>query len=113
MQADARGTDHSPLAEEQRARQIVERALDRLSRLQRITAGLSEALAPREVAAVIIDQGIAALGARSGRISLVQSDGQGIEILAASGFDVVGRIIPLDAQLPTNEVIRTGQAMFL
>jgi PAS domain S-box-containing protein len=100
------------LASEQHARRRAERALDRLSRLQRVTAALSEALTPRAVASVIVDQGIAALGARSGRISLIQPGGQATEVLAHSGYTRIVSSMPIDARLPTNEVIRTREPMF-
>jgi signal transduction histidine kinase len=101
------------LASEQQARQRAERALDRLSRLQRVTAALSEAVTPAEVASVIVDQGIAALDARSGRISLIEPDRQNIRVIGSSGYAWIRDVISIDAQLPTNEVIRTGQPMFV
>jgi PAS domain S-box-containing protein len=101
------------LASEQRARQLAERALDRLSRLQRVTAGLSEALTPRQVAAVVVDQGIAALDAQAGRIALVQSDSGGLDVIGFSGYSRVTTHFSSDEPLPTNEVVRTGQPLFV
>jgi PAS domain S-box-containing protein len=122
MSDDAQGVDLSPLdvarqaellASEQRARQLAERALERLSRLQRVTAGLSEAVTPAEVASVVMDQGIAALEARAGRISLLDPDGVSVKVLAYSGYTQIRDPMPLDARTPTNEVIRTGRPMFV
>jgi PAS domain S-box-containing protein len=90
-----------------------ERALDRVWRLQRLTAALSEAVTAHQVASVIVDQGIEALEARSGRLTLVSADGSALEVLAHSGYTRVRSTIPIDAPLPTNEVIRTGRPMFI
>jgi signal transduction histidine kinase len=122
MSDDAQGVDLNRidaarqvelLESEQRARQLAERALERLSGLQRVTAGLSEAVTPAEVASVVMDQGIAALEGRTGRISLLRPDGETVEVLAHSGYTQIRNPMPLEAQTPTNEVIRTGRPLFL
>ena len=69
------------LAAEQRGRARAERALDRLSRLQRVTAGLSEALTPQQVAAVVVSHGIQALDAQAGRISVLGPDQRSVVVI--------------------------------
>src|ERR1700716_956985 len=104
MSDDAQGVDlnrlHAAQAEllesEQRARRLAERALERLSGLQRVTAGLSEAVTPAEVASVVMDQGIAALEARTGRISLLNPDGVSVGVLAYVGYTQIRDPTPLD-----------------
>ncbi|HEV7662562.1 MAG TPA: ATP-binding protein [Chloroflexota bacterium] len=100
------------LAAEQRARQLAERSLERLTTLQRVTAALSEALTPAEVGAVVMGQGIRALDATSGRISLLRADGETVDVVSSTGYTSIRSPIRLDEPLPTNKVIRTGQAMF-
>ena len=52
----------------------VPRAADRVARLQAVTAALSGALTPAQVAAVVVEQGVAALGARAGSVALLTAD---------------------------------------
>ena len=107
MADDAQGSES-----ERRARQLAERALDRLARLHRVTAGLAEALTQHQVASVVMEQGIAALEASSGRIALVRADGRAMDVIASVGYTYVQSPVPIDVHLPTNEVIRTGHALF-
>lgn len=101
------------LTTERRARQLAEGALDRLSRLQRVTAGLSEAMTPTQVAHVIVNQGIAALEASAGRIAVVDNATGQVTVLAFAGYTHVRTVVPADEHLPTNEVLRTAQPLFL
>src|SRR5215471_13301310 len=100
------------LAAEQRARVLAERALDHLARLQWVTAGLAEALTPLQVAEVVVEQSIAALGAKAGRVSLLHADGHAADVVAAAGYRWVRTPVPLDEPIPANEVMRTGQPLF-
>jgi PAS domain S-box-containing protein len=81
--------------------------------LQRVTAGLSEALTPREVTSVVVDQGIAALDARAGRVALVRTNSDEVDIIAFSGYARVATPFRSDDALPTNEVVRTAQPLFM
>ena len=121
MAHDAQGWQPEPdtddeqarLAAEQRGRARAERALDRLSRLQRVTAGLSEALTPQQVAGVVVSHGIRALDAQAGRISVLQPDGRSVMVIGYSGYARVNPEFSLDEALPTAEVLRTGQPLFV
>src|ERR671931_354646 len=64
---------------EQRARELAERALARLSRLHRVRSGLSETLTPQQVAALVLTEAIGALAADGGTVS------EGAELLASVG----------------------------
>jgi PAS domain S-box-containing protein len=101
------------LAAEQRGRARAERALDRLSRLQRVTAGLSEAITPQQVAAVVVSHGIQALDAQAGRISVLGPDQRSVVVIGYSGYARVTSEFQLDEALPTAEVLRTGQPLFV
>ncbi|HUE77888.1 MAG TPA: PAS domain S-box protein [Longimicrobiales bacterium] len=100
---------------ERQARRHAERAGDRMARLQAITAGLSEAVSPAAVAEVIVEQGVAALGAAHG--SLVLRDGETLEIVRSVGLpkDVARtfRTMSLDADVPIAEAVRTGEMILL
>ncbi len=102
---------------EQRARQLAERALDRLARLQAVTAALSEAVTPRQVADVVVDRGTAALGARAGAISLLNEEANELGAVALVGYsdDLASmlRQVSLDDALPVATVVASREAEFL
>ncbi|HEU4326837.1 MAG TPA: ATP-binding protein [Roseiflexaceae bacterium] len=95
----------------------IERAVDRTTRLQNITAALSTALTPPQVAATVVDQGIAALEAHSGALGLLREDGQMIEIVYnRNQSDWVSQrfaSFPLAADMPFAEAVRTGELICL
>jgi len=104
-------------ASEHQARQAAERAADRTSRLQTVTAALAQALTPAQVAAAVVDQGVAALEASAGSIVLQAGDGSTIEVVRAAGYaeDVAApwRQFPITAPVPLAEAVRTGKPSFL
>lgn len=73
---------------EQHERRRAEQAIQRLTRLQSITSALSEALTPREVAHVIITQGLAALQADAGALYILDDATHTLESLDFVGYDV-------------------------
>jgi PAS domain S-box-containing protein len=89
--------------------------LRRLAGLQAATSALSAAVTPADVAEVILDHGIALLGARAGSVSLLV-EGQ-LRRLGARGIpDEVLRSyddIPLASAVPAAEAARTGRAVWL
>ena len=91
--------------------------IDRLARLQAVTAALSESLTPGQVAEVVVEQGLGALGARAGSLALLTEDGRELELVRAVGYPVE-RIEPwrrfsVDAPVPIADAVRTGQPVFL
>ncbi|MBD2100294.1 GAF domain-containing protein [Leptolyngbya sp. FACHB-261] len=99
--------------EAQQARQAAEQAAARTVRLQTVTAALSESLTPEQVAAVIVDQGMAALGATSALVALLNESGTELEIVRAVGYEdnliQSWRSFSIDAPLPLAEAVRTGK----
>ena len=97
--------------------QIIERTAQRIARLQTITAALSEALTPAEVATVVIEQGLAALEASAGSIALLDGDGLNLELLQVIGYPPATieawRRFPLTSPAPIAEAVRTGESVFL
>jgi PAS domain S-box-containing protein len=86
------------------------RAQERISRLQGVTAALSEALTPQQVMDVIITQGVAALNAQAGVVFLLSEDGQALEPVSTSAnmqplLQGIERL-PLDAPVAVAEAVR-------
>jgi PAS domain S-box-containing protein len=107
--------EHVRREAEQRARQLAEGALDRLSRLQAVTAALSEAVTPRQVAAVIVERGSSALGASAGAIYLLDEAAHELAAIALVGFadDTAPRRVSLDDELPLPAVVGSRRAEYL
>jgi PAS domain S-box-containing protein len=105
------------LAGEQAARAVAERAAARTLRLQAVTAALSETTTAEEVAEVILDQGLAALGAKSGTIALVTPSGTELELLHAAGFPpgevTPWRQFPLASPVALADAVRSGEPIVL
>jgi signal transduction histidine kinase len=99
----------------QAARRQAEQSAERTARLQAITAALSQALDARQIAQVVVAQGVATLGAEAGSVALL-NDGQ-LELAAWAGYpdELIERFrsIPLDAPVPLAEAARTGQPLWI
>ncbi len=105
---------------EQERIQLLDReqaAIERLSRLQAVTAALARALTPQQVVAAIIEKGISLFGAQAGVIAWLKEDTYTLEIVSSFGYtqDIIDtwRQFPVDTQIPTAEVVRTQQAIWL
>ncbi|MBD2250081.1 PAS domain-containing protein [Nostoc parmelioides] len=114
----ATAIDNARLYQEtQQAKQAAELAMSRMVRLQSITAALSEALTPQQVADVVVNQGLAALGASAGSVVLLTEGGTTLKIIQAIGYPESVRdtwkTFPLTASVPIAETARTGEAIFL
>ncbi|MBN3896729.1 MAG: AAA family ATPase [Nostoc sp. NOS(2021)] len=102
--------------EAQQAQKTAERALERIARLQSITAALSESLTPAQVSEVIVEQSMAALGASCVLVALLNESKTELEIVRAVGFkqDLVEawRNFAIDSPSPLAEAVRTGQPIW-
>ena len=100
--------------EAQHAQQTAEQSAARLSRLQLVTAALSESLTPIQVADVIVDQGIAALGANFAVVALLNETSTELEIVRTFGYEVEqpNNRFSLNAPVPLAEAVRTGQPLW-
>ncbi|MBX6342940.1 MAG: GAF domain-containing protein, partial [Thermomicrobiaceae bacterium] len=101
---------------ERRARAVAEQAADRIARLQAVTAALSEALTPAQVAEVVVREAAAAFRADGGFLSLLAPD-VALELVYCLGYpdEVRERLarVPLDAPLLVADSIRTRQAVLI
>jgi PAS domain S-box-containing protein len=114
----ATAIDNARLYQEtQQAKQAAERAVNRMMRLQKITSAFSEALTPQEVADVVVNQGISALGATSGSVVLLTEGANTLKIVQAIGYPQseidTWASFPLNAPVPLAETVRTGESIFL
>lgn len=112
---------HAPSFEERLLDEIglvaaAQRATDRAARLQEVTAALAAATTPADVAAVVISEGVAALGAVGGSL-LVPADGTYLTVPGAVGYGerVLDRlrVERRDAKLPAAQAMRTGRPVWL
>lgn len=96
-------------------RERAEAAVDRLARLQRVTAALAGALGEREVSAVVIGEAVPALGAQAALVALRR--GEHFEVACQVGYPpevlVEGSVFPLDDRRPVARAIRTGEPEWL
>jgi PAS domain S-box-containing protein len=96
-----------------------EQAASQIARLQQVTAELSRAITPGEVARVILQQGLEALGCVAGAVALVRSDAREreVEVVRAVGYPASLlrplRRFPLSAELPLADACRTGMPIYL
>jgi PAS domain S-box-containing protein len=102
--------------EAQQSQQAAEQSAERITRLQSVTAAFSESLTPIQVADVIVDQGIAALGANYALVALVNDSGTELEVVRNVGCkpeQLNGwQRFSLDAPVPLAEAVRTGQPIW-
>ncbi|MEH2417373.1 PAS domain S-box protein [Nostoc sp.] len=97
--------------------QETQRSVNRTLLLQRITAALSEALTPQEVADVVVNQGIAALKATAGCVVLLTEGGTTLKIVQAIGYpqSIIDTWANFLIATPNQiaETVRTRQPIFL
>lgn len=102
------------LQTEQAARLDAERVASRVGRLQGLTAALSEALTPDQVAEVILRHVVDDLGAAAAAVLQRGDDGRSLQLLSAVGYsanvlsrwrDTPGEIQPIAAAMRTGRVV--------
>lgn len=103
--------------ETQQAKQAAEQAVSRVLRLQTVTAALSEALTPQQVADVVVNQGIAALDATAGSVVLPDQGGIDLKVVQAIGYPhaIINTWVsfPVTATVPLADAFRTGEPIFI
>lgn len=103
--------------EARQARQAAEQTAQRTARLQAITAALSGAFTPSQVANVILREGIPATGAEAGSVIMLADDGENFELLYATGYSdqqlELFKRFPVNTPLPIADAVHTGQPIWL
>ncbi|MEA2973161.1 MAG: hypothetical protein QOG82_1619 [Actinomycetota bacterium] len=105
------------LQAERDARAAAERSARRLADLQAVTAELSQARTPDQVARVIVERACDGSGATSVALCLLAEDGLTMEVVRTVGYDPAVlerfRTFPLESDLPAADALRTGRIVFL
>ena len=103
------------MSEQVRARRDAERAADRLDRLQRVGSALASALTPQQVGDVVVTDGLTAIGAAAGIVTVLD-EGEGV-VVSAVGYPeplIAGiRRFGLDAPIPLATALREGEPLWL
>ena len=93
------------------------RAMDRLARLHGVAAALSEALTTADVARVAVEQGVQALGATAGSLSLLSEDGNTLEMAGSVGYPAEmmapWQRYPIEAPIPLTDAVRRAEAIYM
>ncbi|HYD43274.1 MAG TPA: ATP-binding protein [Anaeromyxobacter sp.] len=108
-------TQGGGLASERAARREAERLAARLGRLQAVTAALSRARTPDEVAEAALSTGLSALGAHSGVLLVQGALGTALEVLRAKGIDdpALHRCLAAGGRSPAEEAWKSGEPLYL
>ncbi len=105
------------LQAERDARAAAEQSAQRLADLQAITAGLSQARTPEQVARVIVERASDGAGAASVALCLLADDGKTMEVVRSVGYDSAAierfRTFPLESDLPATDALRTRRIVLM
>jgi PAS domain S-box-containing protein len=87
------------------------------TRLRHLALAMAAALTPEQVAALILDHTLDALGARGGAVRQLQPDTQSLDTLHLVADDPAAmegwRQVPLELALPVTEAVRSGEIVLL
>jgi signal transduction histidine kinase len=97
--------------------QDMQRAVERTTILQRLTAAFSQALTPNEVANVVITQGLEAVGALAAVVALLDKTRENLLMLGSHNIkdrlQQMYQKIPLSAHVIGNDVVHRGEAIWV
>jgi PAS domain S-box-containing protein len=97
-------------------RRQLEDSARRQTALQRLTSALTTTLTREEVAQVVINAGIPAVGGERGSVALVNADDRVLDVIAAVGYSARARekfrSLPLDSSFPLTDSVRDQRAQF-
>jgi two-component system phosphate regulon sensor histidine kinase PhoR len=113
----ARRRNEELLRAERAAGEAAARDRVALEQLQAVTASLSQAATPADVAAAVLDRGLSALGAAAGGVSQLSADGGSLQLIASRGYpsEIVeaGDPYPLSQASHLSDAIHQRRAIFL
>ncbi|HEX7277289.1 MAG TPA: SpoIIE family protein phosphatase [Acidimicrobiales bacterium] len=105
------------LQAERDARAAAEQSARRLADLQAVTAGLSQARTPDQVAAVIVERATDGSGAASCALCLLADDGRTMEVVRSVGYAAATierfRTFPLESDLPAADALRSRRIVLM
>ncbi len=99
------------------ARKVAEGHASRASRLEAVAIAVGRELRPKEAAEAVLREGLAALGAGSGVVGILDDDDATITVVSGLGYpeEVLDRFrrFPIAAQLPLSESLRLREPIVL
>lgn len=99
------------------ARAAAEKHAARASRLEAVATAVGRELRPREAAEAVLREGLAALGAGSGVVGILEDDDATVTVVSGFGYpeETLDRFrqFPVDAPLPLSEAIRLREPIVL
>ncbi|HEX8360587.1 MAG TPA: GAF domain-containing protein [Longimicrobium sp.] len=106
---------------EREAREMAERAAERARRLQRLTARLNEAVGRAQIADVILEGGVAAMGADAGSLALVHAGPDGrpahFEVVRTWGYTQAVteryRTFPVEPGRPLSDTVLRRETVLI
>jgi signal transduction histidine kinase len=114
---DARQRNEALFRAERAAGEAAARDRVALEQLQAVTASLSHAATPAEVAAAVLDRGLSALGAAAGGVSQLSADGESLLTIASRGYpaEIIEAGDPYSLARPSHlsDAVRQRRAIFL
>src|SRR5690606_7326940 len=92
-------------------------AVERVTRLQEITAAFAETILPEEVFEVIFKEVFQALGVSSGSVGVLDSQRENITIQRIEGYHIKEipaswKQFPLSTKAPMSDAIRSGRPIY-
>ena len=95
----------------------IREATDRLSKIQEISSNLTKSLTIKDIATVLVEQGVPAIGAASGVLCLLDSDGTHLKVLHAVGYpqEVTTKLgkVKVSDKFPLSEAIKNEDAIII
>jgi len=105
------------LARSQEAHAEAQSSANRKSRLQAVTAALSQALTAGEVADAVMAHGLPAVGAAAGSLTMLAPDRASLALIRSVGYPeetLIGwKELALDAPIPISDAVRTGEMVLI
>ncbi len=105
------------LARSQEAYSEVQSSANRKDRLQAVTAALSQALTPEEVADAVMAEGLLAVGAQAGSLTMLAPGSASLAVIRSVGYpeEMLSRWkeFALDAPVPIADAVRTGEPVLI
>ena len=99
------------------ARAAAEKHAARASRLEAVATAVGRELRPREAAEAVLREGLAALGAGSGVVGILEDDEATVTVVSGFGYteETLDRFrhFPVDAPFPLSEAIRLREPIVL
>jgi PAS domain S-box-containing protein len=104
---------------EQRASEAASVAQRRAEQLLEVTAQLSRALTPVEVATTVVEQGLSVLGVHGGVIALLHEDTEELQVVHSRGYPEESEArwragpIPLDRHVPLTDAVNRAEPVWV